>query len=109
MHKDVERLVIYISVFLFKGNQGFLNMLKQKFLKSSSKHTNYDTSSLPHPGNLRQRKCIDEDNKNGGNPLVSTATSGNMNATNVTNSANVTPEMSRRAYGPELRNEACTR
>jgi hypothetical protein len=83
-------------------------MLKQKFLKSSSKHTNYDSSSLPHPGK-RNKRCIDEDNKNGGNPLVPTTTSGNMNATNLTNSANVTPEITRRSYGPEMRNEACTR
>ena len=85
-------------------------MLKQKFLKGSSKQSGYETSSLPQPGKLKHRnvRCIDDNNKNGADPLVPT-TSGNLNATNATNSANVTPEMTRRAYAPELLREAGAR
>ena len=101
---------VLIFQFFYKGNQGFLNMLKQKFLKGSSKPTDYETGSLPQPGRRQKnvRNVVDEDNKNGSARLVPT-TSGNLNATNATNSANATPEMIRRGYAPEMRNEAGAR
>ena len=44
----------YNNIFLYIGNQGFLNMLKQKFLKSSNRSTDYDAGgSLHRPGKLR--------------------------------------------------------
>ena len=94
-----------IKSHLFEGNQGFLSLLKQKF--SRSRPAGYDSSSLPRPGKSRQRNArfYDGDNKIGVDRLAPT-TSGNLNATNVTNSANVTPEMIRRSYAPEMQNEA---
>ena len=87
-------------------------MLKQKFLKSSSsKHVGYDSNALPHSGKSRQRsnENNDEDNRNNTDDrlLPSASASGNPNATTATNSANVTPEMSRRRYARE--NEATIR
>ena len=44
----------YNNVSIYIGNQGFLNMLKQKFLKSSNRSTDYDAGgSLHRPGKLR--------------------------------------------------------
>ena len=93
----------------FLANQGFLNMLKQKFLKSSSsKHVGYDSNTLPHAGKSRQRNTEnnEEDNRNitEDRLLPSASASGNPNATTATNSANATPEMARRRYARE--NEA---
>ena len=95
---------MYSRLELFTANQGFLNMLKQKFMKSSSsKHVGYDSSTLPNPGKSRGRNKggdNDEDNRNNTDDrlLPSATASGNLNATTATNSANVTPEMSRRKY-----------
>ena len=102
----------YNNISLYIGNQGFLNMLKQKFLKSSNRGTDYDAGgSLHRPGKLRCRnvRCMDyfEDENNTKNVLVTNL--GNLNATNATNSANVTPEMTRREYAPEMRNESGVR
>ena len=96
-----------IKFNLFKGNQGFLSMLKQKFSRSSNRNASYDSSSLSRPGKSRQRNArfYEEDIKNGADGLAPT-TSGNLNATNATNSANVTPELMRRSYAPEMRNES---
>ena len=104
--------IFHFLSFLFphvSANQGFLNMLKQKFLKSSSsKHVNYDSNTLPHPGKPRQRNSEnnEEDNRNINEDrlLPSASASGNPNATTATNSANATPEMARRRYARE--NEA---
>ena len=70
---------------------------------SSSKHVGYDSSTLPNPGKARGRNKggdNDEDNRNNTDDrlLPSANASGNLNATTATNSANVTPEMSRRKY-----------
>ena len=70
---------------------------------SSSKHVGYDSSTLPNPGKSRGRnkgRDNDEDNRNNTDDrlLPSATASGNLNATTATNSANVTPEMSRRKY-----------
>ena len=102
----------YNNISLYIGNQGFLNMLKQKFLKSSNRGTDYDAGgSLHRPGKLRCRnvRCMDnfKDENNTKNLLVTNL--GNLNATNATNSANVTPEMTRREYAPEMRNESGVR
>ena len=102
----------YNNISIYIGNQGFLNMLKQKFLKSSNRGTDYDAGgSLHRPGKLQCRKfrCMDhfEDENNTKNLLVTNL--GNLNATNATNSANVTPEMTRREYAPEMRNESGVR
>ena len=44
----------YNNMSIYIGNQGFLNMLKQKFLKSSNRGTDYDAGgSLHRPGKLR--------------------------------------------------------
>ena len=82
-------------------------MLKQRFSRSSSRENSYDSRSLSRPAKSKGRntKFYDEHHKNGENRLAPTV-SGNVNATSATNSANVTPEMIRRAYAPELRNEA---
>ena len=98
------------EIYSFEGNQGFLSMLKQRFSRSSNWPTSDESSSLPRPGksNKRNARFYDDDNKNGADRLAPT-TSGNLNATNATNSANVTPEMMRRSYAPEMRNEATVR
>ena len=87
-------------------------MLKQKFLKSSNRGTDYDSGgSLHRPGKVQCRnvRCMDhfEDENDTKNVLVTNL--GNLNATNATNSANVTPEMTRREYAPEMRNESGVR
>ena len=90
-------------------------MLKQKFLKTSSnKHVGYDTTSLPRPGKARQKNAgehrnNDEDNRNTEDRLLPATASGNLNATTATNSANVTPEMTRRRYAQEIQNGATGR
>ena len=81
-------------------------MLKQKFSRGSSKEPEYDSKSLPRKS--KHGNATFYDDKNGGGRLAPTA-SGNVNATSATSSANVTPEMIRRAYAPDLRNEAALR
>ena len=82
-------------------------MLKQKFTRSSSREENYSSSSLPRPGKSKHKtaRFLDDNDGDYGERLAPT-TSGNANASSIINSANVTPEVLRRSYAPEMQNES---
>ena len=82
-------------------------MLKQKFTRNSNRDANYSSSSLPRPGKSKHKtaRFIDDNDGDYGERLAPT-TSGNLNLSSLTNSANVTPEVLRRSYAPEMQNES---